>query len=70
MTTNITDEHRRAFEALTGGRYENFALVSCFCAGKPATAIATVTVHPPAKTAARPNTSLPHSSCRSCRECD
>ena len=33
MTTNVTDEHRRAFEALTSGRYENFALVSCFCAG-------------------------------------
>ena len=46
MTTNITHEHRRAFEALTSGRYENFALVSCFCAGEPAAAIATVTVHP------------------------
>ncbi len=46
MTTNITDEHRRAFEALTSGCYENFALVSCFCAGKPEAAIATVTVHP------------------------
>ena len=46
MTTNIPHEHRRAFEALTSGRYENFALVSCFCAGKPAAAIATVTVHP------------------------
>ena len=33
MTTNITDEHRRAFEALTSSRYENFALVSCFCGG-------------------------------------
>ena len=46
MTTNITDEHRRAFEALTSGRYENFALVFCFCAGEPAAAIASVTVHP------------------------
>ena len=46
MTTNITHEQRRAFEALTSGRYENFALVSCFSAGTPAAAIATVTVHP------------------------
>ena len=46
MTTNITDEHRRAFEPLTSGRYENFALVSCFYAGEPTAAIATVTVHP------------------------
>ena len=45
MTTSITHEHRRAFEALTSGHYENFALVSCFCAGKPAAAIATVTAH-------------------------
>ena len=45
MTANVTDEHRRAFEALTGGRYENFALVSCFCGGEPTAAIATVTVH-------------------------
>ena len=35
MTTSITHEHRRAFEALTSGHYENFAPVSCFCAGKP-----------------------------------
>ena len=70
MTTNITDEHRRAFAALTSGRYENFALVSCFCPGEPAAAIATVTVHPAGRTAARTNTSLPHSSCRSYRECD
>ena len=66
MTTNITDEHRRAFEALTSSRYENFALVSCFSAGKPVAAIATVTVNLPART----NTSLPRSSCRPCREFD
>ena len=46
ITTNITHEHCRAFEALTSGRYENFSLVSCYCAGEPAAAIATVTVHP------------------------
>ena len=46
MTANITPEHRRAFEAQTNGRYENFALVICFCGGKTAVAIATFTVHP------------------------
>ena len=29
MSTNITEEHRRAFEALTSGDYDNFALFSC-----------------------------------------
>ena len=33
MTANITPEHRRAFEAQTNGRYENFVLVFCFCGG-------------------------------------
>ena len=28
--THITEEHRRAFEALTGGVHDNFALFSCF----------------------------------------
>ena len=28
-TTNITVEHRRAFEALISGRYGNFCLFSC-----------------------------------------
>ena len=46
MTTNITDERLRAFDALTSSRYENFALVSCFCGRKPAAAIPTATVHP------------------------
>ncbi|MDE0103042.1 MAG: hypothetical protein OXN89_11740, partial [Bryobacterales bacterium] len=31
--TNITAEHRRAFEALTSGRFDNFCLVSCFVDG-------------------------------------
>ena len=35
-------DHRRS----PGDHYEDFALVSCFCAGEPAAAIATVTVHP------------------------
>ena len=30
MSTHITEAHRRAFEALTGGRYHNLALISCF----------------------------------------
>ena len=43
MRTHITDEHRRAFEALTSGRYENFCLFSCEANGHPAA----VTVEPP-----------------------
>ncbi|MFW6027476.1 MAG: hypothetical protein ACOC91_01580 [bacterium] len=40
--TNITKHHRAAFEALTSGRFENFALFSCFVDGDPATAIVAV----------------------------
>ena len=42
MTTNITAEHRAAFEALTSGAYGNFALFSCFVAGEPSVAIVAV----------------------------
>jgi hypothetical protein len=43
MTTNITQEHRAAFEALTSGDYRNFALLfSCFVNGEPAAAIVAV----------------------------
>jgi hypothetical protein len=42
MTTNITAEHRAAFEALTSGDFENFALFSCFVNGEPASAIVAV----------------------------
>ena len=42
MTTNITDKHREAFEALTSGQYGNFALFSCFVNGEPAAAIVAV----------------------------
>ena len=45
--TNITEEHRRAFEALTSGTHENFALFSCFVAGSPAAAIVAVDPSPP-----------------------
>ena len=40
--TNITPEHRSAFEALTSGRYTNFALFSCFVNGEPAAAITAI----------------------------
>jgi hypothetical protein len=42
MSTNITSEHRAAFEALTSGDYDNFALFSCFVNGEPAAAIVAV----------------------------
>ena len=40
--TNITAQHRSAFEALTSGQYRNFALFSCFVDGAPAAAIVAV----------------------------
>ena len=42
MTTNITADHRAAFEALVSGDYCNFALFSCFVNGEPGAAIAAV----------------------------
>lgn len=42
MSTNITQQHRHAFEALSSGEYENFALFSCFLDGEPAAAIVSV----------------------------
>ncbi len=45
MSTNIHPEHISAFEALTSGEHENFALFSCFLDGKPAVAIVAVTQH-------------------------
>ena len=45
MGTNIRHDHVSAFEALTSGRYENFALFSCFVNGAPASAI--VALAPP-----------------------
>ncbi len=42
MTTNITAEHRSAFEALSSGSFNNFALFSCFVNGEPAAAIVAV----------------------------
>ena len=43
--TNITEDYQRAFEALKSGAYDSFALFSCFCNGKPASAI--VSIQPP-----------------------
>ena len=42
MTTNITPEHRAAFEALVSGEYRNLALFSCFVNGEPAAAIVAI----------------------------
>ncbi len=42
MTTNITADHRAAFEALISNDYTNFALFSCFVNGEPAAAIVAV----------------------------
>ncbi len=52
--TNITPDHRRAFEALTSGRFQNFCLVSCFIDGEPTAAIAAVNVSP-AEDGSEPN---------------
>lgn len=43
MSTNIYPEHISAFEALTSGEHDNFALFSCFLDGEPAVAIVAVT---------------------------
>ena len=44
--SNFTEDHKRAFEALKGGRSGNFALFACFCDGRPAAAIVAVYAHP------------------------
>jgi hypothetical protein len=41
--TNITRKHKQAFDALFSGKFNNFALVSCFVDGNPVAAIAAVT---------------------------
>ena len=52
--TNITPDHRRAFEALISGRFQNFCLVSCFVDGEPTAAIATVNAGPAAEEGGEP----------------
>ena len=44
--THITEEHRRAFEALTSGLCHNFALFSCFVGDSRAAAIVSVNRSP------------------------
>ena len=58
MTTNITEEHRRAFAALASGEHDNFALFSCFCGGSPAAAIVAVNPRPPAEEDGEPEIEL------------
>ena len=52
--TNITGDHRRAFEALTSGRFDNFCLFSCFVDGEATAAIAAVDLSPPAQDGGEP----------------
>ena len=40
--TNITEEHKRIFNALVSGEYRNFALFSLFVNGEPSAAIVTI----------------------------
>lgn len=40
--TNITDSDRQQFDAVRDGRFDNFALVSCFVNGNPTVAICSV----------------------------
>lgn len=43
--TNITPEHRRAFNHLSGRHAGNFALFSCFVNGEPTSAIVAINRH-------------------------
>ena len=52
--TNITEQHRRAFETLTSGAHENSALFSCFVGSEPAAAIVAVNTCPPAEDGGEP----------------
>ncbi len=47
MTTNITEEHRRAFQTLMSGDYDYFAPFSSHVNGEPAAAIVATTGHEP-----------------------
>ena len=40
--TNITQEHREMFNAITSGDYDNFALFSCYVNGEPAASIVAI----------------------------
>ena len=54
MTTNITEEHCRAFEALTSCQRDNFTLFSCFLDDKPAAAIVAVNEAAPTENGGKP----------------
>ena len=54
MSTHISEAHRRAFEALTGGRYHNLALFSCLASDEPTAAIVAVHPCPPARPGGEP----------------
>ena len=54
MTTNITEDDHRAFEALTSGEAGSFCLFSCYCSGRPAPAIAAVPFCPPTEEGGEP----------------
>ena len=43
----VTERHRRTFDTLKDGQYDNFCLFSCYVDGEPATAVAAVSVHEP-----------------------
>lgn len=42
--TNITKDVKEHFDALSSGRFNNFALFSCFLNGKPTSAICVITL--------------------------
>ena len=49
MVTNVTEDHRRAFEALTRGEHDNLALFSCFIDGAARADIVAINPSPPAE---------------------
>ena len=58
MATNINDAHRHAFEAVTSGQFNIFALFSCAVDGAPAAVIVAVDESPPSHDAAEPKYTL------------
>ena len=47
ITTNITEQHQHAFNALTSGELDDFALFSVFVNNQPTAVTASVTAHEP-----------------------
>ncbi|MDE0029298.1 MAG: hypothetical protein OXU42_07870 [Deltaproteobacteria bacterium] len=52
--TNITEDHRRAFETLTSGWFDNCCLVSCFVDDEATAATAAVNLSFPAQDGGEP----------------